>query len=89
MARISPNPAPANAKTRFSVKSWRRMRFLSAPNAERTANSRSRRIKRVSAKFATLAQARISTMSTVPIMIKNVGRADSVRTSCHGRAVIS
>jgi len=54
----------------------------------RTANSRSRRINRVNVRFATLAHAKRSTMSTVPIMIRKVGHAVSVSTSSQGRTVI-
>ena len=65
-ARIIPSAPPANDSNMLSVSSWRDNRQELAPNAVRTATSRSLPALRTSSRFTMFAQAISSTRPTAP-----------------------
>jgi len=69
MASATPIAAPASARIRLSVRSWRTRRPREAPSAMRTLISRRRIVARASIRLATLAQAISSTNATANDMI--------------------
>ena len=73
-ARSRPEPPPRNARSMFSVSSWRRMRIRWAPSATRTAISRLRAEARAINRFATLAQTMRRTKPTAPRRTKRAVR---------------
>ena len=86
-ARRTPSAPPASATSTLSVTSWRSRRPRLEPSAVRTAISRLRRSVRESARFATLADAMISTSSVTPTSTASAERAPS--TSCSPRSAAS
>ena len=75
LATSRPAAPPASDSKVLSVRSWRISCPRPAPSAARTASSRSRRSRRASERFATLAHAMSSTSAVVPSRISSSGRA--------------
>jgi hypothetical protein len=80
-ASTSPAAPPITESTTLSVSSWRTSRPLPAPNATRTATSRSRAAARASSRLATFAQAMSSTSPTAPLKTRSAGRTSPTRSS--------
>ena len=74
LANPSPTTAPHPARTRLSASICVINARREPPNAERTANSRSRADARTSSRFATFAHAMSNTNITAPMSARIAGR---------------
>ncbi len=85
-ASSSPPAPPASARIRLSVTSCRSSRPWLAPSAVRSASSRSRRMVRATARFATLAQTMRSTKPAVLTRMRSVDSKCRVNSRRSGLA---